>query len=345
MIARLLFAWWWRQIRSLIPERVRLARLQSPPRLVAAWNGQSLSLSLERQGRSTPLGTLGLSEAADAETQATCRAIQAGRYHPTETILLLPPGMVMQREVTLPAATETDLDGTLAYEMDRLTPFSADALFYSHTIIRRDAALNQVRILLSLVLRASVSTPLGMLASLGIQPDRLEDATRSVPIPLKTDRSPWRSLKDTRILVAAGATLLPALAVALLFWRQATEQAALSARIAALRPAALQAAMLRREAEDRQAGETVIAATRRQWGDPMAVLAATTQMLPDNSFLTDLSLRQGQLIISGQSPEATGLIQVLSRTPLFRNPAFVAPVTRVTGQNASVFSIRVDVGH
>ncbi|MBB2205319.1 PilN domain-containing protein [Gluconacetobacter takamatsuzukensis] len=344
MTGRLLFAWWWRQIRSLIPERIRSAQLSSRPRLVAAWTGQSLTLSLERQGGQTSLGTLGQSEAGDAETQAACQPLLAGRSHPPETILRLPPGMIMQREVTLPAATETGLDGALAYEMDRLTPFSADTIFYSHTIVRRDAAPNQVRILLSLVLRTSVAPALHMLAPLGIQPDRLEDATRSMHIPLKTNRSPWRSLQDPRTMAAAGAALLPAMVIVLLFWRQSTEQAALSARIAALRPAALEATMLRRQAEDRRAGETIIAATRRQWGDPMAVLAATTQMLPDTSFLTDLSLRQGQLIISGQSPEATGLIQVLSRTPMFRNPAFVAPVTRVTGQNASVFSIRADVG-
>ncbi|MFW7269012.1 PilN domain-containing protein [Gluconacetobacter sp. Hr-1-5] len=344
MIGRILFAWWWRQIRGLIPERIRQARLSSRPRLIAAWNGHALALSLERQGNHTALGTLGQSEAGDAETQAACQSVLSGRSHPSETILHLPPGMVMQRELTLPAATEPDLDGVLAYEMDRLTPFSADAIFYSHAIVRRDAALNQLRVLLSLTLRAPVTPALRLLAPLGIQPNHLEDATRSIRIPLKTTRSSWRSLKDPRIMTATGATLLPAMVIALLFWRQSTEQAALSARIAALRPAAMEATMLRHQAEDRQAGETVIAATRRQWGDPMAVLAATTQMLPDNSFLTDLSLRQGQLIISGQSPEATGLIQVLSRTPVFRNPAFVAPVTRITGRNTSAFSIRVDVG-
>lgn len=344
MIGRILFAWWWRQIRGLVPERMRQALQSSRPRLIAAWNGHTLALSLERQGNHTALGTLGLSEADDAETQAAWRSALPGRGHPPETILLLPSGIIMQRELTLPAATEPDLDSVLAYEMDRLTPFSADAIFYSHTIVRRDAALNQLRVLLSLALRSTVTPALNPLAPLGIQPDYLEDAARSIRIPLKTTRASWRSLRDPRLMAATGIILLPAMVIALLFWRQSTEQAALSARIAILRPAALEATMLRRQTEDRQAGETVIATTRRQWGDPMAVLAATTQVLPDNSFLTDLSLRQGQLIITGQSPEATGLIQVLSNTPIFRNPAFIAPVTRVTGRSTSAFSIRVDVG-
>ncbi|MFT8776785.1 MAG: PilN domain-containing protein [Gluconacetobacter liquefaciens] len=303
-----------------------------------------LVLSLERQGDHTALGTLGLSEAEDTETQVACQALLSGRGNPHETILYLPPGMVMQRELTLPAAAEPDLDGVLTYEMDRLTPFSADTIFYSHTILRRDTALNQLRVLLSLTLRAPIAPALRLLAQFGIQPNHLEDATRSIRIPLRTNRSSWQNLKDSRILAATGVALLTAMVIALMFWHQSTEQAALSARITALRPAATEATMLRRQAEDRQAGERVIATTRRQWGDPMAVLAATTQMLPDNSFLTDLSLRQGQLIISGQSPEATGLIQVLSRSPVFHNPAFVAPVIRVTGRDASVFSIRVDVG-
>ncbi|WP_323991665.1 PilN domain-containing protein [Nguyenibacter sp. L1] len=351
MAVRDMFAWWWRQVRDLVPGRARLARLSSRPVLVAAWDGASLALFLDRNGGLAPLGAYGPSDAGDtdetgdADARAACRAALdalAGRDRPAETVLRLPPGMVMQREVTLPAATESGLDSVLAYEMDRLTPFPAGAILYSHDIIRRDAELNQLRIMLSVVPRASVAPAVQMLERIGLQPDRLEDAARAVRIPLKARRA--SGLKDARVAAAAGIALLPALLVAALFWRQSAERAALSARIAALRPAAQQAALLRRQVEDRQAGVTVIAGARRQWGDPLAVLAVTTQVLPDDSFLTDLILRQGQLIISGQSSEATGLIQALSRDPAFRNPSFVAPVTRVSGQNASLFSIRADVG-
>ncbi|GBQ29560.1 PilN domain-containing protein, partial [Gluconacetobacter azotocaptans] len=140
------------------------------------------------------------------------------------------------------------------------------------------------------------------------------------------------------------AALLPAVAGGAAFWRQSVEQGHLAARIVLLRPEAEQARVLRRQAEDRSAGAGLIARERRRLGDPLEVLAAVTRILPDDSFLTDLILRQGQLIISGQASAATGLIQALSTDPLFRTPAFVAPVTRVEGQNASLFSIHAGVG-
>ncbi|CAP54429.1 PilN domain-containing protein [Gluconacetobacter diazotrophicus] len=347
MIMRDLFAWWWRQVREMIPGWHRLSR-SARSVLVVEWAAGRLDLSLRKGDRQNPVATCAMRDgAADEAAIGACRTSVAAtwaRDRPGATVLLLPPGMMMRRDVTLPAAAEAALDSVLAYEMDRLTPFPADRIVYAYDVLRRDADLKQVQVRLTIVPRASVAPVLGLLDRIGLQPDLLRDGPQGAGIPLDAGRARQAGRRRTRLAAACAAVLLPLAVVGAGFWRQSVEQDRLAARIATLRPAADQAATLRRRIEDSSAGNDIVAAQRARLGDPMEVLAATTRLLPDDTVLTDLILRQGQLIISGQSATATGLIETLSKDPVFRNPVFVAPVTRVEGQNASLFSIRADVG-
>jgi general secretion pathway protein L len=348
LILHELFAWWWRQVTEMIPGWNRLSHAARSV-LVAEWTEAGLALSLHRGDRESPLVPCAMVRgAADESEIAACRdsvAALAGREAPSTTVLLLPPGMMMQRDVTLPLATEAALDTVLAYEMDRLTPFPADRIVYASDILRRDPDLKQMQVRLSIVPRASLAPGLDVLGRIGLHADMLRDGAHGAAIPMPALRTRQAGQRRTRLAIASAALLLLAAVVIACFWRQSVEQGHLAARIAALRPSADQAGALRRQIEDRSAGLDIIAAQRAQLGDPMEVLAATTRILPDDSFLTDLILRQGQLIISGQSSAATGLIEALSRDPVFHNPVFVAPVTRIEGRNASQFSIRAGVGH
>ena len=94
------------------------------------------------------------------------------------------------------------------------------------------------------------------------------------------------------------------------------------------------------EAFTRWAGVDVLAAQRAKVGDPLAVLATLTDVLPDDTVLTDFSLRQRVVTISGQSGGAARLIPALAADPALRDPAFTAPVTRNETQHSDGFSIR-----
>ena len=72
-------------------------------------------------------------------------------------------------------------------------------------------------------------------------------------------------------------------------------------------------------------------------------MAAVTGALPDNSFLTELTLNHGKLEIAGQSAAAAALLAALSAYPILTNVAFSAPVVRNAGGQADLFSIQSDV--
>lgn len=346
MTLRMFLLWWGRQLFSLIPQRLRETRfIPARPVLSAVPQENHLALTLSSRDKTVALGRLGLSDAEDDETRSRCQNALKKASRPARLIMILPEAQIMQRSVTLPLAAENDLKTVLGFEMDRLTPFPAETLFWSHTVTHRDLSQKTVTLSLSLARRALVEPLLTPLSALGRSPDRLENASGSKQILLSPQRGGARlGLSDPRRLAWAGGAFMLVVLITLGFWQQSLRLNRLDAEMAALRPAARQASALRRQIEDHQAEARIMDQARKRWGDPLVILEALTDALSDRSYLTDLSLRQGQLLISGQSSEPTALIQTLSRTPLFHNPAFIAPVTHLSGQNASLFSIRTDIG-
>ena len=83
----------------------------------------------------------------------------------------------------------------------------------------------------------------------------------------------------------------------------------------------------------------------RALGDALQVLATTTELIPDDTVLSDLSLHQGKLSISGQSATAPRLIPALAADPTVGNPSFAAPVTRTADGKADTFVIRAELRH
>ena len=87
-----------------------------------------------------------------------------------------------------------------------------------------------------------------------------------------------------------------------------------------------------------------IESERDKAGRPLVVLAAATRNLPDDTYLTEMELRQRKLTLSGRSAAAARLIAALTADGDFRNPAFAAPVTRLEALHAELFTINAEVG-
>jgi general secretion pathway protein L len=113
-----------------------------------------------------------------------------------------------------------------------------------------------------------------------------------------------------------------------------------SGRGRAVRPSA-EAATFRKDAGQIAAAIGFLAKERSKNGSALTALAAATNTLPDDSYLSALSLRAGRLTLNGRSPSAAQVIGVLAQSPDFREPAFEAPVTRDPDNDLEAFTISV----
>ena len=278
----------------------------------------------------------------------------AGRLRPwaasvpsREVALRVPGRLLLEQRVTLPLAAERDPGRVLHYEMDRLTPFAADDVFWSFSVLRLDRANKQLVLLLSLVPKAPLAALLAALGRAGLRPTVLE-ATRPDGMVRQISLGAGRS-RQTMVLTRAGAALgvacaaLAVATIALPFVLQSLELDAVEARIATLRPLAAEAAAARlRHATE--VGTAGAAATERtRVGDALQALAAVTDLLPDDTYLTDLTLRARRLTIGGRSNAAVKLIPALAADRTIGDPAFLAPVTRAASGRPDIFSIAAEL--
>ncbi len=337
--------WWARQMLDLAPARLRARDPAQDNALIVSPEGSpaaphALRAALRRQGTEAPLGSFG-ADAAGAERLR--RSVSA---RPRAVVVRLPPDALLEREVTMPLAAERAPQQALHYEMDRLTPFASDAIFWSWAAAKRDKARGKLHLRLFFAPKMSLEGTLGMLQRAGLPATLLEAATaggvRSIPL---ASPDPAGTLRRRRLEVAmqAACVTLAVIAVALPFARQSLALRAAERKIAALRPATEQVEALRRRLSGAGSGADVVVAERAHLGDVLQVLAAVTDLLPDDTFLTELSMHQGKLGIGGQSAAAAKLIPVLAAEPTLRNPSFTAPVTRIDNGAFDQFSIRAEL--
>ena len=339
--------WWARQMRDLIPWRwpgadghgKRLILAVRTPLEARVLDVELLSPG--RRGRS--LGVFSLSGIG----LHGLRVVMGQARRAADTLTLRLPGTVLlERQVVLPLVAERALQKVLDYEMDRLTPFPADELFWTWAVESRDKTRGEVRLRLSFVSRASLRPLLEALERAGVRPARLEAAIGETRrwIALPTSSSVARRRERWTLALAAGVcAVLAVTAIVLPFVLQAWTRHTVEARHVALSPRVARAEAARRELAARAAGADLFSAERARVGDTMAVLATLTEILPDNTFLTELTLQQRKLGLSGQSGAAARLITALSGTPAIGNPVFSAPVTRVENGRGDVFSIRAEI--
>jgi general secretion pathway protein L len=162
-----------------------------------------------------------------------------------------------------------------------------------------------------------------------------------------------------RALFSARTGILAAAALAVLvvvspFLRQSLALADVSDRLEAMAPQMREVDALRRRITGAGSGGDAVSSEERRLGDTLEALAAVTEILPDDSYLTEFTMRERKMTLSGLSASAPRLISLLSSDPRVRNPAFTAPVTRQepvprlggnqgTTTPRDVFSIRAEL--
>jgi general secretion pathway protein L len=335
------FLTWWRQhLLELVPENLRSgANGQSNALVVDATQPGSLVLQRRRRGVETRLGQARLDQAG----QLALRNFLNQRANGEPVILRLPAATLLERPVILPLAAERDPERVLGYEMERLTPFTADEVYWGYTIESRDRGRNRLMLRLTFVPRTQVNDLIATLSACAGRPSQIEAQTQAGPrtIRLQHDRPSGRAALFTGRNLAYGLGGLAALVVISPALRQSIDLADVQARLDAIEPRMHLVDQLRRRIAGAGAGgEAVITETRRV-GDMLGALAAVTDILPDDSYLTEFTMRERKITLSGMSSAAPKLITALSGDPRVKNPAFTAPVTREN--NHDVFSIRADL--
>lgn len=339
--------WWSSELAALVPGRLRRSRRRDRQGVVLVLQDGALAL-IEAAGDGER--ELARAPAAAPEADVLLRAgLKGVRQRRRGATLRLGPELGLRKVLDLPLAASNDLDQLLAFEMDRLTPFKADEVSFAHRVLRTDTEERRITVEIQAAPRAVIDHGLAAAERLGLQPRRVElaadEADDSAPLNLLS-RAAGEVPRASRLnrMLALMALVLAAAAVVIPLQQQRSTAADLEQRVAAARTEAEQSLALREQLDELAARAQFVVG--RKTNTPMAtrVLAEITRLVPDQAYVVQLYIREGEAHMHGFAEAASDLIGILEQSPLFQAPQFRSPVTRDQRADRERFHISFALG-
>ncbi len=315
------FSWWRDALSSWLPARWRTLFGLAAERLLLAPQAGQVHLLKAGPAGLEPLAALPL-----PVTSAELDAVLEPRLAGLPRWSLLPAVQVLRRPLLLPAAAAERLREVVGFEIDRQTPFTAEAVYFDARIVCRRAD-GQLEAELVVVRRQGVDHALESLGPIaqGLAGLDVADASGQplgvnlLPPALRVRRaSPARTWN----LIAA---VVAVLALAFAGWQVlSNRRAAADAFAAQVERSADQArgvAAQRQQLVDLVEGARFLQAQRAARPTTVELLDELTRLLPDNTYLEKVSVEGDRLLLIGLSPEAPGLVKVLEGSRLWTSPA------------------------
>jgi len=338
--------WWGGELAFLVPTRLRKLLGGGRARLILTRADAGLSAALWNEAGVRGVGQWGLDEAGPGLRERLFTADP--ELEEAELVLRLGPGQSLVKVFKLPAVAEENLQQVAAFEMDRLTPFKAAQVYFDVRVLERLAESKQIRVELALAPRHTLDLILDELAAQGFRPERVDVAAGAEGpgydlLPDKF-RSPKSRLPKALTLASAILLFFLALAVAgLPILKNRSLLDSLQREVKAAGKVALEVQALREDAEKLATENGFLAQKKRQEPAMVDMLEELSKVIPDQTSLNGLQYRERKVIIQGQSPAASTLIELMEASPYFKNTSFVSPVTKDISNGQERFQIASEV--
>ena len=319
--------------------------------LLLAWRERQRArqgLLISREDAHFVVRSMGRGRESAAHTIAAGAALPPGVAHLARNgVVTLELKEVVVRRIQVPAPAREFLPGIVRNQIDRLSPWRANETVYGF-----DSALNRddpgtLDVCILMQSRAIIDAARDQVATTGVVVNRIvaSDPPLVGPIALwsQLSQASEASLHRARWLLGAAIAGMLLLSLGVSAWAlhaAASFQEQVDAAHA--RERQVQAALTPRAVRS-------LPPAQRAWvlkqTSPAAVLVieALSRVLPDQAYLTDLSLENGVVRLTGFANDAPSLLVPLERSGFFGDVHFFAQTTRNTEGAQFVFHIQARV--
>lgn len=252
----------------------------------------------------------------------------------------------LKKTVKLPIVAEENLLQVIAFEMDRLTPFKSDQVYYSACVTARSPSTRQITVDLIVTPKAKLESILDELAGVGWHPDRVDRVGEK---PGVHDMLPahYRPIKSRLPRIA---NILFGLCNIILFFTLISmpivvahfEAEGLEEQVYKTTKIAKEVESLREEVDALLHQSRFLREKKQTEPILVDVFEELSRVIPDNTWLNGLQYKDRHFVIQGQSPSASKLIEWIEASPYFKNTSFVSPVTKDTSSGLERFQIASD---
>lgn len=354
--------WWGAELAPLVPSSARNAVARRRMRPILAFDGAVATAWQPRMRDGAvsvePVATVALDADPQAVAAAGRQAVEglargAGGSGTPRVRLAVPSRSVLRRRLTLPAALEENLRQAIGYDLDRLTPFKADELYYDAVVVARDAAKGTIDVDFAAVRRPIVDTALAWATGWGAEVRSVTPDAPGAPVTrldlapeeARVSPAPWKRWQFWA--PAAALAVVALVAVVLPLWQKRDYAIAVIQRAELARQQAAVSERLRTELEAAASDYNFALERKYAWPPIVRVLDTMTSVLPDDTWITQLEIRtlpkgrerDRELVIRGESGNAGKLIPILEESGLVAQVAPRSPVTKIQPGPGEIFDL------
>ena len=323
---RAAFVWWVRELASLAPASQGAARSRDGVRAEVLADG---AFRLTRDGAT--LGIVG-------QPGETSRAVT----------LVLAPKDVLTRRLELPLLPPSDTRRMLALDLDRLTPFRSDQVFFDAEVLERREDIGRQTVLLGVAPREQLTAVVERAQRFGLTPRAVTlaaDANAPTHLDLLGAMSAGgaASAMQRRLAYWWGAVaVLMIVNLASLVVRDSLDVQRMQGLVQSQRTTAGVALHLRQRVVDEALARAALA-QRQGRSEPLRVLDTVTRALPRGAWVQRLEYNGRSVHLIGYKPASFDVVGALKASPALINVRSVAadPPAGVTSDQP--FDVTADV--
>jgi len=345
------FAWWMEQLGTFIPSRLRSWWQKSENALLARIDASRAQLFRAGTGELARVLEVALDEKDFSPLGNAVERVATAVGKDRRAMLLLPEDRVLRRQLLLPATVEENIRQTLAFELDRYTPFKATQAGFDFRLLRREG--NRILVDLVVVPLAIIDQGLRGLRSLGLTGtgavlanDFLEhgaNAFNLLPLAARESHRPAGKRQWLRMLAVLLTSILSFGCLAFPVWQKRQAAIDLLAPMEQAIAAARETDALRDRLVRLSDDHNLLPNEKWDGHSALRIVDELSKLLPDDTFLIQFEFDGRTIQIQGESGSSATLIETLENSPMLKNVGFKAQLTKIQGTSFDRFHISADL--
>ena len=236
---------------------------------------------------------------------------------------LMPAGSVLVREVELPLLPMSDVKRMLALDIDRLTPFQPEQVYFDADVLERDQDNGRQRVAVGVLPRVQAEQVLAEVQAQDLAPAVLgvkgeADAPSFDFLAAMRDAQGGDAAQKRAVYIWIGAAALLALNLIVLTWHDTSSLSELRQAVESQQTAVAGAARTRARV-DREAAQRAKLMDAKTKAAPLPVLDAVTAAMPQDAWVRRFEWNGRSVRIIGARKTSQDILARLEASPVLRN--------------------------
>ncbi|MGD8590422.1 MAG: pilus assembly protein PilM [Chromatiales bacterium] len=268
----------------------------------------------------------------------------------TENILIIPKQQVLEKHVTFPMATEENIREVLSYEMDRLTPFTSNQVYYDYHLVSRNKQKSTIELKLIIIPKERVDNLLNDLSQIGFKPhvltvdsDKVEKEAQINLLPMDKRARKINTLKVVNYSLSVMAVLLLVMALMLPIWDKVKYIESLEPELDKYGKSAEKIITLRKQVEKAEEEALFLVEKKQASILMLRIIDELTQIIPDDSWINQVDVADNEVHVYGESVSSASLLPIIESSKIFSNAQFRSPVTQNRQNDTERFHLSAQI--